>query len=386
MMNVSLRHAKRFASAGRVAGALSVLLLSLLSGCALFEDRDPPATLPTAPGVAPQTAADTATTESQASAGARVSAPAAEVRPASACPVPAGWVLFQMPVNETVFSLARRADIVPDALLHGNCQLNPAAYPAGSWFYVPPAVAAAAPQTALPLGISALTVEPTQVSPGEVITVGWQAEGPVINVRLGWSVDGQFVEIASNLAAAGMGQLPVPDDAQAPLGLVLRASDGLHEVVAEAALQLRCQESWFFAPAPAECPLPPIITALVEQRFERGTVLHIPALNTQYALVDGAAAQEVTVSATMTRPVTADTNLAPPPGLALPTGVIGEVWHRDEPLRTALGYATGPPLRYTGMLQRSSGAHPATTLFFSTPRAQVYRVGLGGAWRTISAR
>lgn len=304
---------------------------------------------------------------------------------ATPCPAPAGWVAFQVPVNETIFSLARRAQVDPGAILTANCLTNASVLSAGQWLYVPPA-AATAPGTLLPLGIDALAAYPTEVSAGENVTLYWHTQGPVIGVRVGWLANGQFVQSADNQPAGGSWSFAAPDDGRATFTLMVRASDGVREVAAQTTITIRCGESWFFSPAPSGCPRPPLVTAFVVQPFERGRMVYVPALKTHFVFADGQPARQIAESGLATAsPADFTLTVALPQGLREPQGALAAAWRSDAALRGVLGWATGDAQRFTGLLQRAGdGANEA--MYFAMGAGQVVRFQNGAAWTVLATR
>lgn len=357
--------------------------LLTLAGCAVFTGPDEAARLPTVSQAAGTDAAalparDAGESQDKlAVAGPVVAPPAGE-----SCAVPAGWVPYQLQLNETVYSVALRATVSAEDLLRANCTASPAAIRAGSWLYAPPEVAASAPQTVLPLGISALVVNPAEAAAGEPVTLAWKAQGPVVRVRAGWLAGEQFIEAATGLPVVGAWQMALPVEACGSVTLVVRASDGLHEVAAQTTVRVRCDEGWFFDPAPAECPAPPLVTTLIEQRFERGVMIYAPALGTHYALVNGRASQRLPDDYALELAAASGVILSA--GLTEPTGAIGAAWRSEAALRVALGYATGEATRYMGLMQRAPGA-AHETLYLSAGGGGVYRFVEGGAWGMVAA-
>lgn len=299
------------------------------------------------------------------------------------CPFPAGWMPYQMQINETVYSVAARSSISAETLLKANCLNSLDGLGAGSWFYLP-SQAASSPQTLLPLGISAFLADPSAVSAGDAIQVVWQTTGPVVRVRLGWVYQGRFVEETANLPQNGVWQLQVPADGRDMITYMVRASDGVNEVAAQTTVRIRCPQAWFYSPAPSGCPFPPLLTNFQEQVFERGVIVYIPALCVHYLLVTGRAAQQIADGFVPGMPLKDPAlDAAIPAGLRQPTGAIFYAWESDKVLQAALGYAVGEVRSYGGMHQRLITAD-GETLSFSAGSGQIYQIFPGGAWQVIS--
>ncbi len=302
---------------------------------------------------------------------------------ATTCAYPSGWLLYQVPVNDTVYSVAARAGVSVDALLRANCLAAASGIGSGAWLYVPPQTLANSPRTFLPLGISAFVVDPVVVDAGGMIWLAWQAQGPVVRVRIGWMYQGQFIEEAANLPQTGTWQFQAPADGRESITFEVRASDGVHEVAAQTSVQVRCPQGWFFSPQPSECPLPPLVTTFYEQAFERGVIVYVPALRAHYVLVNGKAGQLVVDTFAPGMPLN-DPALKPAAstGLRLPSGAIYYAWRGDEAQRQALGYALAEPRIYTGMLQRAVSPG-GEQVYFSSASGPIYRFINGQAWSLL---
>ncbi len=302
------------------------------------------------------------------------------------CPVPAGWVAYHVALNETIYSIAVRAALAADDLLKANC--FPAGYSlkAGAWLAVPFQAAAASPKTFLPLGVAAFGVDANTAPAGGTVTLAWQAQGPVVTVRLGWMYGNQFIDEAQGLPAAGAWSLRVPDDGRESITYVLRAGDGVEEVAAQTTVTIRCGEGWFFNPAPPGCPLPPLVTTFEEQTFERGIIVYIPALRVHYLFVQGYPAHLIADTFAPGMPLTDPAlNAVIPAGLTQPHGAMNLAWRSDKRWQAALGYAVGAARTYTGIQQRTINAGGAEVIYFSTGGGAVYRFAEGQAWQIITA-
>jgi hypothetical protein len=363
---------------------LAVLLL-LLAGCS-FDNAPQAARLPT---VAQPVSAKASTVQNVSllsAAPAGSSAGGLLSPPQTTCPIPAGWLPYQMQVNETIYSVAARANLSADGLLRTNCLPATATAGPGTWLYVPPQAVSTRPQTSLPLGIGAFVADPLVVPAGGVVRLAWQAVGPAVRVRVGWVYQDQFVQEADNLPQVGVWQFQVPADGREAMTFAVRASDGLHEVAAQTTVQVRCPEGWFFNPQPSGCPLPSLVTTFYEQPFERGTIVYIPALGVHYALVTGQPARQIASTFLPGMPLKDPARDAGvPAGLRQPTGAINYAWRSDKALQTALGYAVGEPHIYTGLFQRAVMASGEATTF-SAASGQVYVIALDDTWSLVTSQ
>lgn len=363
-----------------------ICTLSLMAGCEIFTGSTQSGNrLPTVSHTPAANAAASSALPVKAGGGSqRVVASTSGSSAQETCPAPVGWTLYQMRLNETIYSVALRANVGAADLLRANCQTNPAAFSAGVWLYAPPEAANTAADTLLPLSISALVVDPQEAAAGDMITLAWKAQGPVVRVRAGWLYGGQFIEQASGLPAVGVWQAPVPADGRSAITYEIRVSDGLHEVAAQTAVRVRCSDRWFFNPAPGECPTPSLVTTFVEQRFERGIVVYVPALGVHYVLIGGQAGRLVPDTYQPGMPLAAlPAGTAIPAGYHQPDGPIGAMWLAvDDGTRAGLGYAAGDALRYVGFMQRA----PGDTVYFSAGVGGVYRLVEGSAWQFLAVQ
>lgn len=296
------------------------------------------------------------------------------------CIHPAGWIPYQLQVNENLYTLSARHGVGVDVLMQGNCLVDPALAKTNSYVYVPATALAAPPQTILPLGISAFVVDPVAAPAGGTVTLVWQGQGPVVNVRVGWLYNGQFIEELSGLPVAGSIQLPVINDGRDSMTFMVRISDGVQEVAAQSSVEVQCGEGWFFAPVPVECPSAALVTEFHEQHFERGTMVYIPALGVHYVMIVGHEALRINDEYVPGMPIF-DGAFRAPQGFQQSTGPIYYIWRKDG-IREALGYAIEPEIHYTGMLQRTVTQY-GETVYFSASNAHVYQLPKGAAWGVI---
>ncbi|MBN1200555.1 MAG: LysM peptidoglycan-binding domain-containing protein [Anaerolineae bacterium] len=361
---------------------LLVLCPVIISACALDRSQDV-VSEPTAP----QSALSIPESEAQ-TASIKLANYTADDTPRTgvqaACTVPAGWRPYQLALNETIYSLAARANVSVSDLLASNCLTTATGLRDGSRLYVPPETAASRPQTSLPLGISALVANPGTVPAGGLVTLAWQAQGPVVHVRLGWVYRRQFIEQANGLPPVGVWQVSVPTDGRESITFEVRISDGIQEIAAQTTVQVMCPESWFFTPTPSGCPSEPLVTTFHEQRFESGTIVYVPALGVHYVLPDNQPAALVQATFVPGMPLKdAALDSTVPAGMMQPVGPINYAWGGDEKRRAALGYAIGPETRGMGMLQRTVSA-AGETVYFSVGSGQVIAFADGQAWQIIT--
>lgn len=310
--------------------------------------------------------------------------PSRNQRPA--CVTPAGWPAYQVQMNETVYSIAARAGIEAADLLAANCLRAPGDMQEGLWIHVPPQTTAAAPQTLLPLGISALAADPLVVPAGGTVNISWQAQGPVIGVRFGWLYNNTFIEEAANLPMVGSWAFAVPGDGRDSITLVVRVSDGLKETAAQTTVRILCPETWFFSPSPAGCPTPILTTTFREQHFERGTIVYMPTLRASYALINGQVPLKIDDHFIPGMPLKDPTlDAAIPAGMMQPSGPIYYAWRSVEGLPAALGYAIDRETAYSGILQQTVSSI-GDTIYLLNSTGQIYVLPTNAPWGVIATQ
>ncbi len=346
-----------------------VLVFILLTGCNMNSDVDSTST-----PVKEPTLSESTVQNSKLISGQQQNAPLLT------CVHPTGWTAYQLQINENLFTLGARYGISVEELMTGNCLTQVTQVGTGSTVYVPPVALMAAPQTILPLGISIFIVDPVVAPAGSTVTLIWQGQGPIMNVRAGWLYNGQFMEEATYLPAAGSIQLPVFNDGRDSMTFMVRVSDGVQEVAAQSVVKVQCAEGWFFAPEPMECPTAPLVTTFREQRFERGTIVYIPVLGTVYVMISGMEALRLADEYIPGMPLF-DGLYRAPEGFHQTNGPIYYIWRKDG-IREALGYAIEREIEYPGMLQRTVTAS-SEILYFSASNGHVYQVSRGAAWGVV---
>ncbi|MBN1680714.1 MAG: LysM peptidoglycan-binding domain-containing protein [Anaerolineae bacterium] len=374
--------------AGRTLLMFLVVVL-ITAGCTLY-DADEPSSTGVQPANAQSLAFSGDTSDGAQSVMLNASYSSAPTKPAAQsnapCPPPDGWTAYQMAINETIYSVAARSGLSAQDLLLANCLTQPSALGPGTWLYVPLLAVAARPDTLLPLSISALVADPVEVGAGDTVHLTWQAQGPVVRVRLGWMYYNQFVEEAADLPAIGTWALTVPDDGRESITYMVRVGDGLAEVAAQTTVHVRCPQDWFFSPSPPGCPSSALVTTFLEQPFEHGTIVYMPAMAAHYVLIAGQPGQRLADTFVPGMPLT-DAGLEPlvPAGLRQPSGPINRAWNSSEGMREALGFALGPPAEFTGMLQRVAGPS-GDVVYFSSAAGQVVAFANRQPWGVITTQ
>lgn len=136
-------------------------------------------------------------------------------------------------------------------------------------------------------------------------------------------------------------------------------------VQATVTVPLTCPDTWFFAPAPNECPwAAPLYSAGAEQSFERGFMVWVEAQDQIYVLFsDGQSpGWKVLYDNWDEGDPVDDPTLIPPAGLYQPVRGFGLIWREEAGVRDRLGWATAPEAGFTTIYQ--STARPKYNEFY----------------------
>ena len=197
----------------------------------------------------------------------------------------------------------------------------------------------------------------TEADPGDAITLEWQSSGgnqaSLYHLMSSGQLDGWW-----EVEPTGSMDYDIPVESRNWEGFVLFVLDEA-EHVAQATLQvtLRCPDTWFFSPAPDECPSsPPVFTDGAEQHFEHGLMLWSGAEDWIYVLFDDGAqpAFRVFLDEWDESKPESDPSIAPPVGFYQPARGFGLVWQEKAGVRDRLGWAVDEETGYPTAIQRTS--------------------------------
>jgi len=197
----------------------------------------------------------------------------------------------------------------------------------------------------------------TEADPGDAITLEWQSSGgnqaTLYHLMNNGSLDGWW-----EVEPSGSMDYVIPAESRNWEGFVLFVLDD-QDRVAQATLQvtLRCPDTWFFSPAPDECPSsPPILTDGGEQHFEHGLMLWIKAEDEIWVLFDDGAqpAWNSLMDVWDESKPESDPSIVPPVGLYQPVRGFGLVWREEPGVRDRLGWAVDREVGYPTAIQRTS--------------------------------
>lgn len=219
--------------------------------------------------------------------------------------------------------------------------------PTPTWTPIP-----APTDTPVPISILSFDVSPSEVLPGEPVTLTWNAlaERVVIH-KLDYK--GRLVEPAFTVPLSG--SLVITDYHQQGnrTGFLLSACAGGSCDNALVSAEVTCTNIWFFSDPPVECPGPPSHTTIVAQHFERGLMLWLEAADWRPSdgviilydeLYDGDTLQrrrwEMMVDDWDPSMPEEDPGIVPPAGYYEPVRGFGKLWRELSWVREHLGWAT----------------------------------------------
>ncbi len=247
---------------------------------------------------------------------------------------------------------------------------------------------------------TAASTEPGSLSI-EYFTTDSQAVRPGDSVMLYWSVRGADRAIIYRLNANGShdrlwqvdraGKLQVQtrsldkDSAR----FTLSVGDTVSRIEQTLTIPLSCpQQSWFFAPAPVNCPADaPILSPAAQQTFEHGQMIWIGSQARIYVFFnDGKKPAWIDFpDEYKDGQPDHDPSISAPPNLSQPIRGFGLVWRGQAHIRDRLGWATGPELGFDGAYQSDNVALPNTTLYIRARDTAILQLAAGGsAWKLIT--
>jgi plastocyanin len=239
--------------------------------------------------------------------------------------------------------------------------------------------------------IASFQVQPTEVSPGDVVTLTWEASGhqaticPSARFALFTSKDCWQVPLS------GMTMFAIPlktgGNRSVDLLLTVEAEGSAAPAMWHSSVAFKCQTTWFFSDAPQAgiCPLDPIKSYAAVQHFEHGTMIWIEQLGRYVILVeaplhdDGTQAQVAYVQDPLETVRDTSVDITAPNGFHAPTSGFGLVWRGDVTgspgYRETLGWALAPEFGYDTILQCDdalpSGGRSWQTCYLQGPDGEI---------------
>jgi hypothetical protein len=203
------------------------------------------------------------------------------------------------------------------------------------------------------LQIEYFTTSASSLRPGDRLTLFWSTKGVDKATIYRLDAKGKRGQLWNVNRAGSLEVATKPDDRDV-VQFLLTIGDATNHLDQTLAVPLSCSEPWFFEPQPSQCaPSPAIVSAEVEQTFERGLMIWVQAQTRVYVLFND-----------NQKPLWAyypdefkdgqpesDPSLSPPSGLFQPIRGFGLVWRTRERVRERLGWATSVEFPFDGMLQ-----------------------------------
>jgi hypothetical protein len=161
-------------------------------------------------------------------------------------------------------------------------------------------------------------------------------------------------------------------------------------------LKLLCPNAWFFAPAPGECGVSPIVSEAAEQRFEHGTMIWIAETWSQrieekgwiFILYDDGQSPAWQILKDQWHEGLEDRDpvLTPPPDREQPIRGFGLAWWQNPQVRQRLGWATEGEKGFSTTIQRTARLKNES-VYLRAHDGNVWRLGPGGVeWEIIAAQ
>jgi hypothetical protein len=197
----------------------------------------------------------------------------------------------------------------------------------------------------------------TEADPGDTITLEWQSSGGT-QVSLNYVLStGQYSTFWEVEPTGSMDYAIPSEHRNAERFELFVRDDAGRKARAWLMVTLRCPDTWFFSPAPDECPsAPPIFTDGAELRFERGVMLWNRAEDRIYVLFDDRPYPDwkALVDQWDEGEPESDPSIVPPAGLYQPVRGFGLVWREEPDVRDRLGWAVDTETGYPTAIQRTS--------------------------------
>jgi hypothetical protein len=256
------------------------------------------------------------------------------------------------------------------------------------------AISPTAAEKAAEPAIASFAVAPTEVDPGDVVALSWEASGARALARICPSA--RFVLFTPDdcwqvpLSGTATFTIPVETGGNRFVDFLLTVdAEGASEpVVWQTSVALKCDRTWFFSDEPQAgiCPREPVRSRAAAQRFERGTMIWIEQpgryVILEEALVHGDDRRKRVTYAQEPLQVDRDTSsgVVAPDGLYAPVGGFGLVWRGDvagsSGYRDRLGWALAPAFAYDAVFQCDdalpSGGRSWQTCYLRGPDARVF--------------
>jgi len=235
--------------------------------------------------------------------------------------------------------------------------------------------------------ITAFHADVEIADPGQTILLTWQSYGATTGTLYWLLPTGQF---GNFWTVEPNGSMPyaIPETWRNFEHFILYVSDAEGRTdQAYLYIPLTCPDTWFFEPAPADCPAsPPLYSAGAQQVFEHGVMLWVGEEDRIYVIYDdgGVGAWSAFTDEWDEGDPIDDPSIIPPPGFYQPIRGFGLVWREQPNVRERLGWATAPEQGYATAVQRTSRWKYNDT-YIRALDGGTWRLGPeGGSWEYLS--
>jgi hypothetical protein len=376
-----IREEKKMRKCLAIAVAVTLLLTAVLSGCSPQPTpaRTPRPTITRAPPASPtstQTAVEVEPTSSATPVPSPTAGPTVEPIPcaeaicldASPMPVAAdGTVTLEWNAPGASTVAVGWQNKQQEGIVHGglspagslsisiadtDIRGGPAVYVSVTAYYAEGEVESRFKELVIAVqarhAITAFSVSPQTVNPGDTVTLSWDVAGEVAGVSL-YSLNerGQLDTPHSDLAPSGSVTFTVPASRRNRMGFYLSASDadGLWSS-ASTSVEIACPDVWYFPNPPADCPWPAHYTKMAVQHFERGVMIWTEWEDRIRVYYDDS--QDVHLRSWSMHDnqwfegmPESDPTIAAPPGYYQPVRGFGKLWREGSELGTSIRERVG---------------------------------------------
>lgn len=234
----------------------------------------------------------------------------------------------------------------------------------------------------------------TAVEPGGNVTLFWSARG--VDSAAIYQLDAQGQpSLVYNVRAAGNQVVTINRRLRGEARFVLAVGEGTQRVEQPLTIPVTCPVTWFFQPAPSECPNDaPQETQIVEQQFERGRLIYLASTNRVYALFnDGREPRWRAYENRYDPAIHADRDenferALIGTGFVQAVGRLGFLWRGNDDVRNRLGNGLEPEISSTGFIQTaptSTGGVTGESLYISSSSGTVIQLlPQNGGWQIFT--
>ncbi len=233
--------------------------------------------------------------------------------------------------------------------------------------------------------IEFFTSDPLRIEPGKPVTLFWSARNTNQAVIYRLDSEGRRAEVF-NVSADGNLPINTRISERGELRFVLAV--GTNETYTEAThiIPLQCPLTWFFSPAPEDCPTrAPQETTLFDQTFERGRMIYAQELNVVYVLFnDGQSPAWLSFENRYNPEIHAERDPNAPPDFIQPLRELGYLWRTNDVVRTRLGLGLSEAITFDGFYQTSPASNQQQNVYLSGADGKVINAIAGGSsWFVI---